>query len=55
MGRNETYSHEFWFHDDPSDDDTYDDLMAQPDCGATQSKLRFGDRVGRIPDPAGLN
>ena len=38
--------HEFWFHDDQSEDGTFDYLMAQPDCGVTQSTLRFGDKVG---------
>ena len=34
---------DFWFHDDMSDDGTFEYLMAQPDCGVTRSNLRFGD------------
>ncbi|MRD47452.1 hypothetical protein GHT07_09200 [Caenimonas koreensis DSM 17982] len=36
---------DFWFHDDQSDDGTFEFLMRQPDVGVTRSQTRFGDKV----------
>lgn len=37
---------DFWFHDDQSDDGTFEFLMSQPDVGVTRSNMRFGDMIG---------